>query len=63
MQVEAIFRAAQAVRERTGHEPHLEIMVPLVAYERELELMRELIDRRRRARGPRAPAPTTWSAR
>jgi len=31
------------VRERTGHDPHLEIMVPLVAYEGELEVMRRMI--------------------
>jgi pyruvate,orthophosphate dikinase len=40
MQVRAIARAARAVRERTGRGPHLEIMIPLVAYERELELVR-----------------------
>ena len=43
MQVEAMMRAAQAVKDRTGHEPHLEIMVPLVAYEGELALMRRMI--------------------
>ena len=43
-------RAPRAVRERTGKPPQLEIMIPLVAYERELELMRELVERRRRAR-------------
>ncbi|MEA2383937.1 MAG: pyruvate, orthophosphate dikinase [Solirubrobacteraceae bacterium] len=43
MQVEAMMRAAKAVHERTGHEPHLEIMVPLVAYEGELEVMRRMI--------------------
>ena len=43
MQVAAITRAALAVRERTGAAPELEIMVPLVAYEKELELMRQLI--------------------
>jgi pyruvate, orthophosphate dikinase len=43
MQVEAMMRAAQAVKERSGHEPHLEIMVPLVAYEGELEVMRNAI--------------------
>ena len=43
MQVAAITRAALAVRERTGAAPELEIMVPLVAYEKELELMRKLI--------------------
>ena len=40
MQVRAIARAARAVRERTGRAPGLEIMIPLVAYERELELVR-----------------------
>jgi pyruvate,orthophosphate dikinase len=45
MQARAIFRAALAVRER-GHEPaRLEIMVPLVAYTRELELCGALIER------------------
>jgi pyruvate,orthophosphate dikinase len=43
MQVVAMMRAAKAVRDRSGHEPHLEIMVPLVAYEAELELMRRMI--------------------
>jgi pyruvate,orthophosphate dikinase len=33
------------VRERTGEAPELEIMIPLVAYERELELMRGLVER------------------
>ena len=40
MQVRAIVRAARAVRERSGEAPRLEIMIPLVAYERELELAR-----------------------
>jgi pyruvate,orthophosphate dikinase len=40
MQVRAIARASRAVRKRTGHAPALEIMIPLVAYERELELVR-----------------------
>ena len=43
MQVRAIFAAAAAERERSGHAPKLEIMIPLVDYERELELMRGLI--------------------
>ncbi len=43
MQVRAILRAAQAVDGRGGRKPEVEIMVPLVAYERELELMRDLI--------------------
>jgi pyruvate,orthophosphate dikinase len=41
MQIRAIFRAALAVSEP----PKLEIMIPLVAYERELELMRGLVER------------------
>ncbi len=40
MQVRAIARAAAAVHQRTGRAPRLEIMIPLVAYERELELVR-----------------------
>ncbi len=43
MQVRAMARAAQAVRERTGRAPHLEIMIPLVAYERELELVKDRV--------------------
>ena len=42
MQVEAILRAAGGAMDEA---PHLEIMVPLVAYERELELMRGLVVR------------------
>ena len=63
MQVEAIMGAARAVRERTGEMPHLEIMIPLVDYERELELMRELVVRvgRRVRASPRAR--TTRSGR
>jgi pyruvate,orthophosphate dikinase len=45
MQVVAIMRAAVAVRERTGSMPHLEVMIPLVDYERELELLRDLVER------------------
>jgi pyruvate,orthophosphate dikinase len=45
MQMRAIVRAALAVRERSGEAPLLEVMVPLVTYERELELMRELLER------------------
>ena len=43
MQARAIFRAACAVRERTGHALKVEIMIPLVAYARELELARDLV--------------------
>jgi pyruvate,orthophosphate dikinase len=45
MQVVAIMRATKAVRERAGQRPHVEIMVPLVDYERELELMEGMIER------------------
>jgi pyruvate, orthophosphate dikinase len=41
MQARAIFRAAAAV----GEAPELEVMIPLVGYERELEVMRELVER------------------
>jgi pyruvate, orthophosphate dikinase len=43
-QVEAIMRAARAVRERTDQRPSVEVMIPLVDYERELELMRDLVE-------------------
>jgi pyruvate,orthophosphate dikinase len=43
MQVAAMMRAAKAVHERSGHHAHLEIMVPLVAYEGELAAMRSMI--------------------
>jgi pyruvate,orthophosphate dikinase len=41
MQVRAIVRAALAVSEP----PEVELMIPLVAYEKEVELMRELVER------------------
>jgi len=41
MQVQAILRAAKAVAEP----PHPEIMIPLVGYETELQIMRELVVR------------------
>ena len=43
MQARAIVRAAQAVERSSGEAPRLEIMIPLVAYEKELALMRELV--------------------
>jgi pyruvate,orthophosphate dikinase len=43
MQAQAIFDAAVAVRERTGRAPLLEVMIPLVDYERELEELRRLV--------------------
>ena len=45
MQVRAIFRAARSVRQESGRAPKLEIMIPLVAYARELELARDLVVR------------------
>jgi pyruvate, orthophosphate dikinase len=54
MQAEAIFGAAVAHRERSGRLPAVEIMIPLVAYERELELMRGLIVRTGERAGLRA---------
>jgi pyruvate,orthophosphate dikinase len=41
MQVRAMARAVVAIREREDTSPALEIMIPLVAYEGELELARE----------------------
>jgi pyruvate,orthophosphate dikinase len=43
MQVRAIMRAARAVKERLGHVPLLEVMIPLIDYERELEILRDLV--------------------
>jgi pyruvate, orthophosphate dikinase len=45
MQVKAIVRAAKAVGERCGQAPEVEIMIPLVAYEKELEIMRRLAEK------------------
>ncbi|HZO61120.1 MAG TPA: pyruvate, phosphate dikinase [Solirubrobacterales bacterium] len=45
MQVRAIVMAALAVRKRTGSQPDVEIMIPLVSYEQELEYVRELVER------------------
>ena len=43
MQARALFWAARAVTERTGVAPRVEIMIPLVAFTRELKRARELI--------------------
>ncbi len=43
MQADAIFAAARAHHERSHVQPQVEVMIPLVDYERELELMRELV--------------------
>jgi pyruvate,orthophosphate dikinase len=45
MQARAIFRAARAVAARGGDPVRLEVMVPLVAYARELALCRAMIER------------------
>ncbi len=45
MQVRAIMRAARAVKERLGHVPLLEVMIPLIDYERELEVLSALVHR------------------
>jgi len=45
MQVRAIVRAAQAVAERTGEAPLVEIMHPLVGFREELARLRELTER------------------
>jgi len=42
MQVRAIIEAAADVQASTGNTPHVEIMIPLVGFEQELKLMREL---------------------
>ena len=54
-----MMRAAKAVRERTGEMPHLEVMIPLVDYERELELMRDHIERVAHEEGMEHPADYT----
>jgi pyruvate,orthophosphate dikinase len=45
MQSRALFRAALAVAAKTKKDPKPEIMIPLVGFERELELQLEIIDR------------------
>ena len=45
MQARAIFEAALSVKDEIGEEVHLEIMVPLVATGREIEIIKEVIDR------------------
>jgi pyruvate, orthophosphate dikinase len=45
MQVAAIVRGALEVIGRRGEPPAIEIMIPLVAYEKELERMRALVER------------------
>ena len=45
MQARAIFEAALEVAAKTGHAPIPEIMIPLVATRRELELMKAVVDK------------------
>ncbi|MBS1881017.1 MAG: pyruvate, phosphate dikinase [Actinobacteria bacterium] len=45
MQARALLRAAREVTERSGVRPRLDVMIPLVAYEQELETMRRLVER------------------
>jgi len=45
MQVRAVLRAARTVGGTNRGPSQIEIMVPLVAYEQELQLMRDLVDR------------------
>ncbi|MBI3440915.1 MAG: pyruvate, phosphate dikinase [Proteobacteria bacterium] len=45
MQVRAIFEAALAIKKETGDTVRLEIMVPLIATKREMDILKEMIDR------------------
>jgi pyruvate,orthophosphate dikinase len=45
MQIRAIVQAALEEEKDSGESPQLEVMIPLVAYEQELDLMRGLVDR------------------
>jgi pyruvate,orthophosphate dikinase len=45
MQVRAIFEAAAAVQKETGETAEPEVMIPLVAWARELALLKALVDR------------------
>ena len=45
MQARAIFEAAVAVQQEKGETVHPEVMIPLVAWKRELEILREMIER------------------
>ncbi|MEM9286989.1 MAG: pyruvate, phosphate dikinase [Pseudomonadota bacterium] len=44
MQAQAIFEAALAVKKRTGEAPIPEVMIPLVATEKEIATLRKLVD-------------------
>jgi pyruvate,orthophosphate dikinase len=45
VQVEAIIAAARAIQQRAGAAPRVEIMIPLVAYEEEVALLRDRVER------------------
>jgi pyruvate,orthophosphate dikinase len=45
MQARAIFEAAVAAERKTGASVEPEVMIPLIAYRREFDLLREVIDR------------------
>ncbi|HET8814993.1 MAG TPA: pyruvate, phosphate dikinase [Solirubrobacterales bacterium] len=45
MQTQALLRAARVVGARSGQPPRVDLMIPLVAYEQELETMRKLVER------------------
>jgi len=49
MQARAIFEAAVAVAEKSGDAPIPEVMIPLVATRRELELMKQVVDKAAKA--------------
>lgn len=49
MQARAIFEAAVAVAEKSGEAPIPEVMIPLVATRRELELMKDVVDKAAKA--------------
>jgi len=49
MQARAIFEAAIDVAEKTGDAPIPEVMIPLVATKRELELMKAIVDKQAQA--------------
>tara|TARA_R100001244_G_scaffold96522_6_gene72235 strand:+ start:1504 stop:4182 length:2679 start_codon:yes stop_codon:yes gene_type:complete len=49
MQARAIFEAACEVAEKSGEAPIPEVMIPLVATARELELMKDVVDRMAKA--------------
>jgi len=44
VQVEAIITAARTVRDRLGRTPQIEIMLPLVAYEQEVQILRARVE-------------------